>query len=209
MRAGWSWLPVVALSSGLALVWSGAPAQGAAATPAPAKPVVPAQPRAASKRVPPAKAVVKLAVAPASAEQLDAAARVYFGAHQCALGQAIDVALDPRHAGYVDVRVGKATHVMKPVLSSTGAVRLEDVRGVMLMVQITSKSMLMDVKSGRRVADECVSDKHREAIQATVGAPAAQSLMSPPAEAPPSVPSSTSPNVPEPPPPGPSPAPDR
>lgn len=163
-------------------------------------------------RKPIAKAVGKAFETPlpaASQAQLDAAERVYYGLYECEFNQAVDIGINPKYPAYVDVRHGKQLFVMKPVLSSTGAVRLEDVRGVMLMVQITSKSMLMDVKSGRRVADECVSDKHREAIQATVGAPAAQSLMSPPAEAPPSVPSSTSPNVPEPPPPGPSPAPHR
>ena len=36
---------------------------------------------------------------------------------------------------------------MKPVLSSTGAIRLEDVRGETLMVQIASKSMLLNVKT--------------------------------------------------------------
>ena len=42
---------------------------------------------------------------------------------------------------------------MKPVLSSTGAVRLEDTQGRALLVQIAQKSMLMDVKAGRRLVD--------------------------------------------------------
>ena len=46
---------------------------------------------------------------------------------------------------------------MKPVLSSTGAIRLEDVHGETLMVQIASKSMLLNVKTARRIVDECVS----------------------------------------------------
>ena len=57
----------------------------------------------------------------------------------------------------VDVVFGKNTYTMKPVLSSTGAVRLEDVKGKTLMLQIAYKSMLMDTQAGRRLVDECVS----------------------------------------------------
>jgi hypothetical protein len=53
---------------------------------------------------------------------------------------------------------------MKPVLSSTGAIRLEDVHGQTLMVQIASKSMLLDVKAGKRLVDECICPKQRELI---------------------------------------------
>ena len=56
--------------------------------------------------------------------------------------------------------------LMKPVLSSTGAVRLEDVKGTTLMVQIASKSMLLNVKTGTRLVDECVCPKQRELIEA-------------------------------------------
>jgi hypothetical protein len=55
---------------------------------------------------------------------------------------------------------------MKPVLSSTGAVRLEDVKGTTLMVQIASKSMLLNVKTGTRLVDECVCPQQRELIEA-------------------------------------------
>jgi hypothetical protein len=52
---------------------------------------------------------------------------------------------------------------MKPVESQTGAIRLEDVKGETLVVQIAAKSMLLNVKTGQRLLDGCVSDKHREA----------------------------------------------
>ena len=54
----------------------------------------------------------------------------------------------PKYSAYVDVKHGKDDWLMKPVLSSTGAVRLEDVHGETLMVQIASKSMLLNVKTG-------------------------------------------------------------
>ena len=62
---------------------------------------------------------------------------------------------------------------MKPVLSSTGAIRLEDVRGETLMVQIASKSMLLNVKSAQRIVDDCVSPKQREMIAEAKAAKAA------------------------------------
>ena len=103
--------------------------------------------------------------AAASPEQLSAAEQVFYGNHECEFNQTAQVEKNAKHPGYVDVRQGKTVYVMKPVLSSTGAVRLEDVRGQTLMVQIASKSMLLDVKAGRRIVDDCVSAKHREAVE--------------------------------------------
>ena len=62
---------------------------------------------------------------------------------------------------------------MKPVLSSTGAIRLEDVRGETLMVQIAAKSMLLNVKTGHRIVDDCISPKQHELIEAAKAAKAA------------------------------------
>ena len=47
--------------------------------------------------------------------------------------------------------------------SSTGAVRLEDVKGNTLLIQILTKSMVMDRKAGRRLVDGCVHDVQRAA----------------------------------------------
>jgi hypothetical protein len=66
------------------------------------------------------------------------------------------------------------------VLSSTGAVRLEDVRGEALMVQIAAKSMLLNVKTGQRIVDACVSPKQRELMEAAKVAEAAASASSTP-----------------------------
>ena len=98
----------------------------------------------------------------ASNEQISAAAMTHLGAYGCEFSQTVEVTADAKNQGYVAVQFGKQNWVMKPVLSSTGALRLEDVRGQMLMLQIANKSMLMDVKLGRRVVDECVHEKQRE-----------------------------------------------
>ena len=128
-------------------------------------------------RKPIAKAVGKAFETPlpaASQAQLDAAERVYYGLYECEFNQAVDIGINPKYPAYVDVRHGKQLFVMKPVLSSTGAIRLEDVKGVTLMVQIANKSMLLDTKVGRRIVDDCVSPKQRELMEAARAAKVAE-----------------------------------
>ena len=130
------------------------------------------------KEEPPA---VDVPVAEADAEQIKAAELVYYGKYECEFKQSLDIVHSPKHAAYAEVKSGKAVWLMKPVLSSTGAVRLEDVKGETLMVQIASKSMLLNVKSAQRVVDDCVGEKQREMILASKASPAlgAALLMAP------------------------------
>ena len=154
-------------------------AQSASVKPA-AKPV--AKPAAKAAR-PPAKPAarkvvpvpVAVALAKAEGEQLAAAALTYYGDYGCEFKQTINVNTTPNNDGYVDVRLKNQTWTMKPVLSSTGALRLEDVKGQMLMIQIANKSMLLDTKLGQRVVDECVHETQRAAIAIAVAAAAAAS----------------------------------
>lgn len=127
----------------------------------------------ATKKAPAKVAAEPAPPAPASAEQIDAAERVYYGVYDCEFKQTIDIVASPKYPSYVDVKHAKAEYLMKPVLSSTGAIRLEDVRGETLMVQISSKSMLLNVKTGQRLVDDCVSPKQRELIEEARAAKAA------------------------------------
>jgi len=120
-----------------------------------------------------APAPVALAVPDAQPEQVKAAELVYYGAYDCEFQQSVNVVQSAKHPAYVDVKFGSGTWLMKPVLSSTGAIRLEDVRGSTLMVQISSKSMLLDVKAGKRLVDDCVSPKQRELVAEAKAAKAA------------------------------------
>lgn len=125
-----------------------------------------AQPkRVRTRGAPPRPAPVVEAPLPvAPGEQLAAAALTYFGNYECEFNEKIDIDINRKYDGYVDVRLRKSTWTMKPVLSQTGALRLEDVRGRMLMLQIANKSMLMDTQSGHRVVDNCIHQKQREAM---------------------------------------------
>ena len=82
----------------------------------------------------------------------------------CSSWSSFSVAQSTKYPAYADVKFGHTSWLMKPVLSSTGAVRLEDVHGQTLMVQIAAKSMLLDVKAGKRLVDECICPKQRELV---------------------------------------------
>jgi len=146
----------------LALVAAPALAQTRADPAKPAKaPVAKPAPRAAAKPKPP----VELVLPDATQEQKAAAERTYFGTYLCEFNQQVQIARHPKTEGYVTVAWNKRLFTMKPVLSSTGALRLEDVTGRTLMIQIANKSMLLDVGIGQRLVDECVSPEQRAAIE--------------------------------------------
>lgn len=154
----------LALAAALCLGASIATAQ----TAAPAKPAA----KPAAKATKPAKAAPAAAVepGPASAEQMAAAERVHYGTYDCEFGKTAEVSTLPKYPGYAEVKSGKQSWLMKPVASSTGAIRLEDMKGQFLVIQIANKSMLFDSKSGQRVLDGCVNEKQKESAAAVAAA---------------------------------------
>ncbi|HEY4080955.1 MAG TPA: hypothetical protein VGM81_09680 [Burkholderiaceae bacterium] len=114
-------------------------------------------------------APVPAALPDALPEQIEAAKLAYLGQYECELKQSIMIEPHTAKEGYVDVHWEKQTFTMKPVLSSTGALRLEDVTGRTLMIQIANKSMLLDVKAGQRLVDDCISPRQRE-LMASIAA---------------------------------------
>lgn len=123
-----------------------------------------------------AGAATATALALADEDQRHAYTLTHLGDYECEFKRAVRVVAHPVHEGYVDLYFDKRVITARPVLSSTGAVRLEDIRGRYLMVQIAFKSMLMDTRVGQRVADDCVHDKHHEARRAAAQAPAEPGL---------------------------------
>jgi membrane-bound inhibitor of C-type lysozyme len=172
--------PIAFVAAALALCLGlGLPAAGHAATAADAKKAI----KKPVKRAPPKKAVAAAAaVAPLSAadeEQKTAAAAAHLGDYACEFNQIVKVANNNLSPGYIDVTHKDQTWVMKPVLSSTGALRLEDVKERMLMLQIANKSMLMDTKSGQRVVDACQHEKQREFERTLKGGSTEGTLLKP------------------------------
>lgn len=125
--------------------------------------------KAAAAKPAPAAPAANMAPPPASKEQIEAAERVDYGVDDCEFDQKVNVTINPKYPGYVDVTHGSSKYLMKPVESTTGAIRLEDVRGEGLMVQIANKSMLLNTKTGKRIVDDCVSEPQRKFRAANSG----------------------------------------
>jgi hypothetical protein len=128
-------------------------AKGHAKSAAPRIAKAPAKPVAAV--LPATLAALPLAEAHMGVDELAIAERVYKGRLSCELGASVRVEADASNPGYFDLH-GKGFHYrMRPVATSTGAIRLEDKQAGAVWLQLANKSMLMDQNKGRRIADEC------------------------------------------------------
>ncbi len=87
----------------------------------------------------------------------DIALLVQVGRIPCELGAVVDLQADPKAESQFILKLGKETYQLRPVPTSTGVVRLEDAKLGAVWLQISNKSMLMNQKLGRRLADECMS----------------------------------------------------
>jgi hypothetical protein len=137
----------------------------ALALPALAQTIQPAKPKAATKSPAQARAKapppIEAPLAAAGPEQLDAANAAHLGDYDCEFDQKVTLEPFTKAPGYIEMKQKAQAWVMKPVMSSTGALRLEDVKGRMLMIQIANKSMVMDTQIGQRLVDGCVHEKQR------------------------------------------------
>jgi hypothetical protein len=171
-------ISLVGSAAVVALIGLGAPVLVAAQA-APAKSATaPAKQASAAKKAPAGKqakrstkaapeAEPEVVVAEADDQQLLAAKEVYLGESGCEFDQKIQVDANSKHPGYVDMSFNKKKYTMKPVLSPTGALRLEDVRREALMIQIGSKTMVMNQKTGQRLVDNCVHPKQKNFVADT------------------------------------------
>lgn len=110
-----------------------------------------------SMQVPAAVVQVEEPPMPLSDAQLALASRVVLGKVPCELGAHVAVSAHPTAAGYFVLELGKQKFRMAPVPTSTGAIRLEDATGGATWLQLANKSMLLDQKQGRRLADACMN----------------------------------------------------
>jgi hypothetical protein len=92
-----------------------------------------------------------------SAAQLAVAGKVAMGKIPCELAAHVTIVPHPQSAGRFILELGREKHFMEPVLTSTGAVRLEDEKSGAVWLQLANKSMLMNQKQGKRLADDCMN----------------------------------------------------
>lgn len=96
-----------------------------------------------------------------SEAQLAIAKTVQTGEIQCELGQKVTIRPMKRE-GFFFVSRGVNKFIMHPEESRTGAIRLEDTARGALWLQLANKSMLMNQKEGKRLADECQSPEQAD-----------------------------------------------
>lgn len=125
-----------------------------------------------------APAIVPSEVAPEH-ERLVVAEQVHTGRMTCELGNFVTVTPDAQNAGAFVVQLKQHQFHMVPVVSSTGAIRLEDAQAGAMWLQLANKSMLMNSKIGQRMADECQSPEQAAVAQAMKLAPAPSLLDGP------------------------------
>jgi hypothetical protein len=99
------------------------------------------------------------------------AEQVHTGRMICELGNSVNVAADTQNPGHFHVQLNKFTYHMSPVVSATGAIRLEDSQAGAMWLQLSNKSMLMNSKLGQRMADECQSPDQMAVAEAMKLAP--------------------------------------
>ncbi len=107
--------------------------------------------------------------------QLDAAARVFVGTAACDGKQQVTLAAVQGLPGHFLLTHTKT--IVRLVIQETtsGAVRLEDKKSGLLWIQIPAKSMLMNTRLGRRVADGCVTPE--QALASRTPDPALPSVL--------------------------------
>jgi hypothetical protein len=113
--------------------------------------------KAAAVAEPTAAAAPATEPAASDEHKLAVAQQVHTGRIACELGAHVTVTPDASRAGGFVVELGSNVFHMSPVVSSTGAVRLEDAKSGAMWLQLGNKSMLMNTKLGQRMADECQS----------------------------------------------------
>ena len=101
-----------------------------------------------------------------SPAQLAIADKVLVGKINCELGAVVTLTPDAQSPGRFALELGHKHFVVEPVVTSTGAVRLEDASKGAVWLQLGNKSMLMDQKEGKRLADECMAPEQLRVAQA-------------------------------------------
>ncbi len=133
-----------------------------------------------------AKKPVKHSAEPVSATndnlnpvQLTLADRVLTGVADCEFKEKVDVEKIPGHNGNFKVTFDHKTYVMVPEETTTGAIRLVDLSGAVVWIQIPLKSMLMNQKEHHRLVDGCQEDEQRIAVESSQKAGANAGALAP------------------------------
>lgn len=165
-----------------------APPAEPASAPAPSLPAKPAKP-AKEKASAPARAaktkpapevgstgiIIGTPAAPPATVPADLAAavrRVQTGTFPCELGGRVTVSADASDPNLFNLSFETQRYQLRPVPTSTGAIRLEDPESGGVWIQLGNKSMLMNSKLGKILTNECVSPAQAAVAEAMKRNPA-------------------------------------
>ena len=138
---------------------------------------VPTEIRSTATQMAAGIAAAEAALEPA---ELAIAENVHTGVMPCEMGTSVTLASDPAAPGYFDMHGKNFRFRMVPVITVTGAIRLEDRQAGAVWLQLPNKSMLMNQKIGQRMADGCMSQSQLVVAQGMKDAPPPD-LLGPPA----------------------------
>ncbi|MHB8948257.1 MAG: hypothetical protein ACYC4S_04235 [Rhodoferax sp.] len=122
---------------------------------------------------------IRAAEAALSPAELAIAAVIYQGTMPCELGASVTVTADAKVPGFFDLQIKNVKFRMAPVVTSTGAIRLEDQHAGAVWLQLSNKSMLMNQKLGQRLADVCMNPEQMIVAKALITSPAPSLLDAP------------------------------
>lgn len=80
--------------------------------------------------------------------EISIAERVHVGTLPCEMGASVRMTADAKAPGYFTLQGKGYKYRMRPVATSSGAIRLEDEKAGAVWLQLANKSMLMDQKIG-------------------------------------------------------------
>lgn len=145
-------VPGLVLAQASQAATTGTQATAADAVPKPKSGIRRSALKAVEERTPVDDVPVKL-----TEEELELARRVHVGLIHCELGSSVTITANEKRPGFFWVKTKTANFRMHPVISRTGAIRLEDPKAEAMWLQLGNKSMLMSQKLGQRLADDCIS----------------------------------------------------
>jgi|GEM_PF-795028 len=102
---------------------------------------------------------------PLSERERATAALVHVGSKSCAMGRSVRIEADAQEPGFFRLSLDRQTYRLRPVETSTGAIRLEDRAQGVVWLQLANKSILLNQRQGRRLLDDCAN-----AVQQAVAA---------------------------------------
>lgn len=89
------------------------------------------------------------------AQTVPAGPALIAGNFQCELGNRVQVSANAQSPNAINLAWKGRSYPLQAVTTSTGALRYEDAASGHVWIQIPAKSMLLNVKAGQQLANEC------------------------------------------------------